>query len=139
MITKPIIYTIEFIKEEVNGILKEILDNKEICYLGEVFENKSYSRQRYSEWAKEFKENIEISDTIMKIHSILESRINIGGLKNKYNATMTIFNLKNNYNWKDKTELDNNINIKDISMEVFKRYDGITNNKTKDNPESKTD
>ena len=30
----------------------------------------------------------------------------IGGLKNKLNVAMAIFNLKNNYGWKDKQEVE---------------------------------
>lgn len=106
MITKPEIYTEEFVKEQLNAILSNILVNKEIIYLGELFEDLPYSRQRYSEWAKKFKDNIEISDTIKRIDDILESRVNTAGLKGKANPTMVIFNLKNNYNWKDKNETD---------------------------------
>ncbi len=106
MITKPITYTRDFVFEEVCSILEGVLNNKDIFYIGEVFEEKEYSRQRFSEWAKTFEKDEEISDTIKRIKDILESRINVGGLKGNLNSTMTIFNLKNNYNWKDKTETD---------------------------------
>lgn len=106
MITKPTKYTEEFVKNELRLILDYILDNKDIVYLGEVFEEKPYPRQCYSEWANKFKDVVEISDTIKRIDDILESRVNIGGLKQKLNPTMVIFNLKNNYKWKDKTETD---------------------------------
>lgn len=109
--TKPIIYTEEFVREEVTNILEEIVSNKEIVLLGEVFEKKAYTRQRFSEWAEEFKNIKEISDTIKKVKDILEERVNMGGLKNKLNPTMTIFNLKNNYGWRDKTEVDQNIRM----------------------------
>lgn len=106
MITKPIIYTEEFVMQELQNILDFVLENKEILYLGEIFEEKQYSRQRYSEWAKDFRENDKISDTIKRIDDILESRVNVAGLKGKANPTMVIFNLKNNYDWKDKNETD---------------------------------
>lgn len=106
MITKPQKYTREFVIGELDDMLKEILENPEIVFIGELFEHRDYSRQRYSEWAKDFSDDTRISDTIKRITDILESRINIGGLKNKLNPTMTIFNLKNNYGWKDKTETE---------------------------------
>lgn len=106
MITKPKIYTEEYVKEQLSYILDVILTNKEIIYLGEIFEDLPYSRQRYSEWATQFKENDEISDTIKRIDDILESRVNTAGLKGKANSTIVIFNLKNNYGWRDKTEQD---------------------------------
>lgn len=104
MITKPEIYTEEYVKEQLSYILDTILSNKDIIYIGEIFEDLPYSRQRYSEWAKKFENIIEISDTIKRIDDILESRVNVAGLKGKSNPTMTIFNLKNNYGWKDKIE-----------------------------------
>jgi len=106
MITKPTIYTEKLVKKELKSILDFILNNKEVVYLGEVFEDRPYPRQCFSEWAEKFKNNEQISDTIKRIKDILESRVNIGGLRQKLNATMVIFNLKNNYNWKDKTETD---------------------------------
>lgn len=104
MITKPEIYTEEYVKKQLSCILDTILSNKDIIYLGEIFEDLPYSRQRYSEWANKFKNNEEITDTIKRIDDILESRVNVAGLKGKANATITIFNLKNNYNWRDRVE-----------------------------------
>jgi DNA primase len=104
--TRPIIYTEEFVKNEVEKILEEAMENKELTVLGEIFENKAYSSQRFSEWAEKFKNNDEISESIKKIKDLFENRVNIGGLKGKLNPTMSIFNLKNNYGWKDKNETD---------------------------------
>lgn len=104
MITRPKIYTQEFVSEECRKILEMVLEDKEIVYIGQVFEILPYPRQVYSTWAKDFRENREISDTIKRIDDILESRVNVGGLKGKLNSTMSIFNLKNNYGWKDSFE-----------------------------------
>jgi hypothetical protein len=117
MITKPVIYTEEYVKEQLSLILNTILENKEIIYLGEIFEDLPYSRQRYSEWAKKFSEVAEISDTIKRIDDILESRVNVAGLKGKSNPTLTIFNLKNNYGWRDRTESD--ISIKELPKPIL--------------------
>lgn len=117
MITKPEIYTEEYVKEQLSYILDTILSNKDIIYIGEIFEDLPYSRQRYSEWAKKFENIIGISDTIKRIDDILESRVNVAGLKGKSNPTMTIFNLKNNYGWKDKTESD--ISIKELPKPIL--------------------
>jgi hypothetical protein len=57
-------------------------------------------------------------DTIKKAKNKIESRIEEGLLSGRYNSTGAIFNLKNNYGWKDKQEveqsggLDNTITIK---------------------------
>ena len=107
MITKPTIYTEEFVLNELNDMMTEIIEDKDIFLLGELFETRSYHYQRYSEWDKAFKDNKEISDTIKRIKHTLEYRLNKRGLEGKSNAAMTIFNLKNNYDWKDKTEVEN--------------------------------
>lgn len=105
-VTRPIIYTEEFVKEQVEKILTIVLEDKEIVYLGEVFENLPYPRENWSRWANDFKDVEEISHTIKRVDEILENRVNIGGLKGKLNPTMSIFNLKNNYGWKDQKEID---------------------------------
>ena len=48
MKTKPETYTAEFVALELEDILNEILENKDLIYLGEVFESRPYSRQRSS-------------------------------------------------------------------------------------------
>lgn len=124
--TKPTTYTKEFVKEQLDFILEEILTNKDIIYIGEIFETLPYSRQRYSEWAKAFEDVDEISDTIKRIDDILESRVNTAGLKGKANPTMAIFNLKNNYGWKDKNETDITTNGKDLPTPIL--GNAISNN-----------
>jgi len=109
MITKPVIYTEEFVKKELDDIYSESLQNPDVVVLGEILQKKPYSSQRFSEWAKKFKDNEEISESIRKIKDLFETRVNVGGLKNKLNPTMAIFNLKNNYGWRDKTEQETTI------------------------------
>jgi len=100
---RPIKYTEEYVENELNDILYKIQTDKNIYLLGQVLEYKEYSPQRISEWAKKY---TMFSETIKKIKSILEERINRGGLEGKLNPTMAIFNLKNNYGWKDRQEVE---------------------------------
>ena len=118
MKTGPDKYTQEYVTEQVQLILDLILADKEIVYLGEVFEELPYSRSRFCEWEQEYREIPEISCTIKKIKQVLESRINIGGLKNKLNATMTIFNLKNNYGWKDQAHVEQEVRMVTPIMDI---------------------
>lgn len=119
MITKPEKYTAEFVQNELLSMIQEIENDQEIIVLGELFKHRDYSPQRFSEWAEKFSDNNEITESIKRIKSILETRINTGALKGKLNATMTIFNLKNNYGWKDKFENDVTVkpagNLKELS------------------------
>lgn len=106
MITKPEKYTREFVSSELDNMLSELIEDNSIVILGELFMRRNYSLQRFSEWEDKFKDDDMISESIKKIKSILETRLNLGGLRGELNPTMTIFNLKNNYGWRDKTETD---------------------------------
>lgn len=43
-------------------------------------------------------------DTIKNARQLVEMQLEENALANKTNSTFTIFNLKNNFNWKDKQE-----------------------------------
>lgn len=47
------------------------------------------------------------SETIKEIRLVVENNIEEWILTNTYNSTSWIFNLKNNFDWKDKSEVDN--------------------------------
>ena len=53
----------------------------------------------------DYSEKSKFLDTIKKAKLKVESSIESGLMKG-YNATGCIFNLKNNFGWKDKTEVD---------------------------------
>lgn len=106
MSTKPFIYTEEFVTKELQELKKIVDNNPEMVVMGELFEKRPYSPQRFSEWEKKFEKHDKISESIKKLKSIFENRLNKGGLTNKLNPTMTIFNLKNNYGWRDRNEMD---------------------------------
>lgn len=105
MITKPTKYTPEFVKSELKAMLQEAIEERFVV-IGQLFETRDYSLQRFSEWEHDFPEHPEISESIKKIKQIFENTINAGALTGKLNPTMTIFNLKNNYGWKDQTQTD---------------------------------
>ena len=102
-------YTAEFVLEEMKSMVTLIRGNPDIVYIWELFDNKSYSRQRFSEWVKTYSDNEEIKEISDTIKELLETRAVKGAMTNKLNGTMTIFHLKNNYDWKDKSEVDSNV------------------------------
>jgi len=65
--------------------------------------------QRFSEWRSTFENNEEISEAIERIKELLETRVVVGAMKKELHSTITIFHLKNNYHWVDKTEIAQNI------------------------------
>ena len=113
-------YTKEFVLKEIKWLLKTLKDNKDIIYIWELFEDKDYPRQRYNEWIslptdnKEDRvtrhgDDEEIHRLSSSIKEILETRAVTKALNGKSNPTITIFHLKNNYWWTDKTESDLNV------------------------------
>lgn len=106
-ITKPTIYTRDYVANEVSLLLEALISDEKIIYKGELFTYKPYSRQRYSEWKNQFADDEQISDTIEKIEEILESRAVAGAMKNELSANFTKFHMINNYGWKDKSEVEN--------------------------------
>ncbi len=104
--SRPEKYTAEFVGKELANMLEEAKADKDMVILGELFDCRDYSPQRFSEWEEKFRDNAEISESIKILKGLFERRLNLGGLQNRLNATMTIFNLKNNYGWKDKMEQD---------------------------------
>ena len=105
-------YTLEFIQEELKSLLAALKADKEIVYIWELFTDKDYSRQRYSEWVEKYKEDETVKCTSDTIKWILETRAIKWAMTNKLNPTATIFHLKNNYKWVDKQEIDSNVNMK---------------------------
>ena len=81
-----------------------------------------YGRQELLNYLNYVDENGDkFSDTIKRARSKVESSIEKGLISGKYNATGAIFNLKNNFGWKDKQEVEtsgeHNMNVK---IEVIK-------------------
>jgi len=111
MKTNTKIYTEEFVLNELQSMLEHLKKDEDIVYLWELFQVKDYSRQRYSEWLTEYKDNEKIKEMSDTIKEILETRAVKWAITNKLNPTFTIFHLKNNYkeSWKEKTEVDSNI------------------------------
>lgn len=64
-----------------------------------------------------YEEKEEYFDTIKDAKSRCEAWVEENALMGKANATFSIFNLKNNYNWRDKTE--NDINIKELPKPIL--------------------
>jgi hypothetical protein len=63
------------------------------------------------ETLREYKARPEFVDSIHYALSYCENWLEENALMNKTNAPFTVFNLKNNYNWKDKTESEVNSKV----------------------------
>lgn len=60
----------------------------------------------------EYEKREEFIDTIKRAKNKVENYVEENSLMGKLNPTVSIFNLKNNFGWKDKTEIETNQNIK---------------------------
>jgi hypothetical protein len=78
----------------------------------------------------EYEKREEFIDTIKRAKNKVENYVEENSLMGKLNPTVSIFNLKNNFGWKDKTEIETNQNIKvdnpykELSIEELKRLAG---------------
>lgn len=130
MITKPVKYTEAFVNRELSDMISELFNDQSIVFVGQLFESRNYSRQRFSEWVEKFQNNREISDKIQKIDSLLETRLVLGGLDSTFNPALTIFVLKNKHGWQDVKQVENTHEIKPI-------LGGISNGLPSNNSDSK--
>ena len=73
----------------------------------------------------EYEKIEEFSDTIKEAKQKVENWVEVNALINKANPTFAIFNLKNNFGWKDKQEIEEKV-IKEviyIDKEEKKEYE----------------
>lgn len=71
----------------------------------------------------DYQEKPEFSDAIKKAKLRCENWVEEGALSNKVNATSAIFNLKNNFGWKDKQEMEHSGGV---TVNLIKYGDNLT-------------
>ncbi len=77
-----------------------------------------------------YEEKAEFCSTIKRAKNRVENYVEENSLKGLLNPTVSIFNLKNNFGWKDKQEIETNQNIKidnpykELSVEELKKLAG---------------
>ena len=117
----------EKIEEYFNYCDETIIDNKVITNTISVPITKPYTISGLCVYLNicrdtlcEYEKNIIFSDTIKNAKSKIENYVEENSLTGKLNPTVSIFNLKNNFGWKDKHEIDNNVVIQDTN-EIINR------------------
>ena len=94
-------------KEQVHKIIDEyfaLCDEKDKPYTMSGLANAlNMSRQSLINYSKDD----EFFDTIKKARADVEQQLEENALSGKANSTFTIFNLKNNYGWRDTVEVKN--------------------------------
>lgn len=113
-------------KEEVQKIIDDyfaLCDKKEKPYTMSGLANAlNMSRQSLINYSKDE----EFFDTIKKARLDVEQQLEENALSGKANATFTIFNLKNNYGWRDQVEVKNEHEITKVD-ELLKEIKDVAN------------
>ena len=122
MVTKPEKYTQEYVLAEVQDMLKETRESETVIYKKQLFTDRDYTYQRFSEWAEKFKDDREISDTIRKIGEIIETRNFVQAANRDIEYRAARLNLGANYGLIEKTEVANTGNTT-LSIEVVDAKD----------------
>lgn len=103
--------TAEELQEKIDDYFnKKAASDDKTPYIVEMCVHLGISRNTLFEYEKQE----DLQDTIKRAKAKCEAAIERGALSGKMNATFSIFNLKNNYKWKDETQqtIDANVNMK---------------------------
>ena len=128
------IWTEEKTIETLNSMLETLKNDETIIDLIDLVVIKyDLYLEIITHWKKRHPENNTVIQTIKKIKNIIEHRIAKGAMNNEYNPTFSIFNLKHNYGWKDKQEIEQtnrntNINIEVKDLKEKEKIDNILDN-----------
>lgn len=101
--------SVEELQEKLDAYFADCAERKEPPFIMEMCVFLGICRDTLLEYQKD----PIFSDSIKKAKVKCESAIERGILTGKMNAVAGIFNLKNNYGWKDKTEqtIDNRLSL----------------------------
>ena len=102
-------WTLEESQKFIDSVYTYVLDNKDCCSLTEA----TTALGQYDDLLIYLRDKFDtvVFRSVKKAKDIIKHRIIKEGLKSKYNPTMSIFILKNNHDMKDKSEVDQSINI----------------------------
>ena len=117
-------YTPDKINLIIKSIETEVLENDDIYFLTQPLGSRGIPSVQWSRF-KQMTDDTDTLETMTRIESMLENRLVAGALNNKINTTMSIFLLKNKYNYRDAKQVDNNITITPI-------LSGLSNTPLKD-------
>ena len=114
-------WTLDESQKFIDSVYKYVRDNKDCSSLTEALTELGQYDSLLIYLEGKF--NQIVFESIKKAKDIIKQRIIKKGLKNEYNATMSIFILKNNHDMKDRSEIDQNIKAIDIPPIKFIKTD----------------
>jgi hypothetical protein len=94
-------WTEEKVLAHLNKIEQDAL-KPDTMYLVNALVREGLYKEIWSYWKRVFHSCEDIKEKMLRIESIFEARLFIGGLKKELAPTLAIFGLKNNHKWTDK-------------------------------------
>lgn len=71
-------------------------------YLVDALNNESLYKDIWRYWKRTFAREDDIIEMMLRIESLFEAKLFVGGLKKELAPTLAIFGLKYNHKWKEK-------------------------------------
>ena len=109
--------------------IKEYSKEPKCYWLGSALVKEGLYKDIWSYWKEKFKDNEYVLLSIKAIDLIFEDKLYGNSLMGNYNPATAIFGLKNNYDWKDKQEIEQTHHIDDLkstSSQLFRNSDTDT-------------
>ena len=109
----------------INAVFVFAESNKSF-YLNTVLREYDLYNELWSIWKRRFEADIEVLQAIKRVEDLIQENLYNGALVNRFNPTMAIFGLKNNWGWKDKIEqnIDHTTQGKPLQINITKTYKG---------------
>ena len=74
----------------------------ETMYLVNALNNEGLYKDIWRYWKRTFAKDDDIIEIMLRIESLFEAKLFVGGLKKELAPTLAIFGLKNNHKWQEK-------------------------------------
>ena len=105
---------VEELQKGIDAYFKECDDKGEPYTVTGLALTLDIDRSTLLRYEKEFEEEYRV--TVKNAKTKIENNIEKFSMMGKYNPTMSIFNLKNNFGWKDKYETDQTIKAEVVEL-----------------------
>jgi len=131
LIGRPEMYTQKFVREELEKILRKLKKDKDIIYIGSLFEDKNYTRQTFYYMVNKFVDktnerfDYDIEQIAIKLNEVIEDRVVTYGLKNGNSAAFIKFLLQSKFGYEDKKVIENRTESLELSKKKEKLLDDL--------------
>ena len=99
--------SVEEVEEKINAYFNYCEEKEKPYTMSGLAYYLGISRQTLVNYSNQY----QFFDTIKKARDRVQMQLEENALSNKANPTFTIFNLKNNFDWKDSNEVKTNVEI----------------------------